>query len=109
MRNSSSSQKNSDKHSSEEFIHTWLVRAAKAILTVILTGLVGIGTGIYQDVKALQTEDKLNKQTINEQETKIKGLGTKLEAQAKQINDIHWFLIQRNNVKVPLETDKNAK
>jgi hypothetical protein len=31
----------------------------------------------------------------------ISSIGAKLKEQDKKINDIHWYLIERNNVQVP--------
>ena len=60
---------------------------AVGILTVMATGGVTFIIGMYSSINSL--------------EARVDGVedsGAKLE---KQVDDIHWFLIKRNKVKVP--------
>lgn len=88
-RNTSSTQKSSDKP-----IRTFLKRGAAIILGTILASFYPVAKGIYDDVA-------MNKQTNKFQSVQIGENKASISELKKKMDDIHWYLIKRNNVKVP--------
>lgn len=72
----------------------WFNLAAKVIFTGMVAGLGPFVFEIYSDVKDLMANDRV-------QDQKIKSVELKAESTAQKIDDLHWYFIKKNNVKVP--------
>ena len=82
------------------FINKWLVRGAKFLLTVLVGGMITLATTLNQTVNNIKADSQVQKEKIEENTKNI-------EVFKKQIDDLHWYLIRANHVKVPENKDKD--
>ena len=97
-----SAMKNTDysgKHFNKELLNVWLVRGAKSILTAGAVWTVAFVTGIYNDVQDLQANERV-------QEIKIESVKNKQKNISDKVDDLHWYLIRRKDVKIDKEDKK---
>lgn len=83
----------SGKHFNRELLNVWLVRGAKVLLTAFIAGLGPFVFDIYNDVRDLQAHEKIQDVKINSVKVKQSSISTK-------IDDLHWYLIRKNDVKI---------
>jgi hypothetical protein len=79
------------KSEEKKFIHKWVVRGAKSILTAAIVWTVAFFTGIYNNVKDLQAYEKV-------QDIKIENIKSKQKSITDKVDDLHWYLIRRKDV-----------
>lgn len=89
MKNTGYSEKRFDK----DLLNKWLLRGAKSILTAAVLWTVAFIMGIYNDVEDLQAREKV-------QDHKIQTVEKKEAKTAEKVDDLHWYLIRKNDVKI---------
>lgn len=86
----------------EHFINKWLVIGAKCILTALVGGLITLGTTLNTTVSNLKAASNLQKEQVKKNTEAVSEI-------EKKIDDLHWYLIRANNVKVPPQKEKEKE
>ena len=83
----------SEKHFDRELLNRWLARGAKFLLPIFAAGLIPFIVGFVSDVRDLQAKGLV-------QDVKIKVIEDRQTATSDKVDDLHWYLIRRKDVKI---------
>lgn len=83
----------SEKHFDRKLLNKWLARGAKSLLALFIAGIGPFILGVVNDIKDLQAHEKV-------QDIKIQVVEEKEIATSEKVDDLHWYLIRRKDVKI---------
>lgn len=90
-----------NSNSEEKFLRTLLQKGAKVILPIIFGGIATFFWSFYRDVQGVLANDAVQDEKIIQVNKSHQSLKAENKDIKNQVNEMHWYLIKRNNVKVP--------